>query len=71
MRSIYSDRADSVRCEETWHNYPDCQLAVTGLSLNTGLNDVIICYILCLSRVPASAVPDNNNNIGLFYGDHS
>ena len=43
VRSIYSDRADSVRSEGTWHNYPDCQLAVTGLSLNTGLNDVRIC----------------------------
>ena len=29
---ICADRADSVCCEETWHNYPDCQLAVTGLS---------------------------------------
>ena len=45
--------------EDTWPNYPDFQLAVTGLFLDMGLNGVGNRIQSFSSLVLASAVPDN------------
>ena len=57
MRSICADRADIVRWEDTLPNYSDCQLAVTGLYLDMGLNGVSNRIQSCSTLVLASAVP--------------